>query len=243
LRFSLPMFPLASADFTPLIFILSVIAIIYTSLVALAQGDMKKLIAYSSVAHMGFVTIGAFSANLQGVEGAIIQMLSHGIVSAALFLVVGVLYDRIHSREISAYGGLVKRMPKYAVIFMIFMMASIGLPGTSGFIGEFLILIGAFKVNTWVAAFATSGLILGAAYMLYLYRRIIFGVLTKENLKTISDVNAREIAIFTPLLLTVIIMGIYPSLFLDVMHVSVENLVERYQSALASAESIPTVKQ
>jgi NADH-quinone oxidoreductase subunit M len=243
LRFSLPMFPLASADFTPLIFILSAIAIIYTSLVALAQGDMKKLIAYSSVAHMGFVTIGAFSANLQGVEGAIIQMLSHGIVSAALFLVVGVLYDRIHSREISAYGGLVKRMPKYAVIFMIFMMASIGLPGTSGFIGEFLILIGAFKVNTWVAAFATSGLILGAAYMLYLYRRIIFGVLTKENLKTISDVNAREIAIFTPLLLTVIIMGIYPSLFLDVMHVSVENLVERYQSALASAESIPTVKQ
>ena len=243
LRFSLPMFPLASADFTPLIFILSVIAIIYTSLVALAQGDMKKLIAYSSVAHMGFVTIGAFSANLQGVEGAIIQMLSHGIVSAALFLVVGVLYDRVHSREISAYGGLVKRMPKYAVIFMIFMMASIGLPGTSGFIGEFLILIGAFKVNTWVAAFATSGLILGAAYMLYLYRRIIFGVLTKENLKTISDVNAREIAIFTPLLLTVFIMGIYPSLFLDVMHVSVENLVERYQSALASAESIPTVKQ
>jgi NADH-quinone oxidoreductase subunit M len=243
LRFSLPMFPLASADFTPLIFILSAIAIIYTSLVALAQEDMKKLIAYSSVAHMGFVTIGAFSANLQGVEGAIIQMLSHGIVSAALFLVVGVLYDRIHSREISAYGGLVKRMPKYAVIFMIFMMASIGLPGTSGFIGEFLILIGAFKVNTWVAAFATSGLILGAAYMLYLYRRIIFGVLTKENLKTISDVNAREIAIFTPLLLTVIIMGIYPSLFLDVMHVSVENLVERYQSALASAESIPTVKQ
>jgi NADH-quinone oxidoreductase subunit M len=243
LRFSLPMFPLASADFTPLIFILSAVAIVYTSLIALAQEDMKKLIAYSSVAHMGFVTIGAFSANLQGVEGAIIQMLSHGIVSAALFLVVGVLYDRIHSREISAYGGLVKRMPRYAVIFMVFMMASIGLPGTSGFIGEFLILLGAFKVNTWVAAVATSGLILGAAYMLYLYRRIIFGVLTKENLKTISDINAREIAIFTPLLLTVIIMGVYPSLFLDVMHVSVENLVERYQSALASAEYIPTIEQ
>jgi len=243
LRFSLPMFPLASADFTPLIFILSAVAIVYTSLIALAQEDMKKLIAYSSVAHMGFVTIGAFSANLQGVEGAIIQMLSHGIVSAALFLVVGVLYDRIHSREISAYGGLVKRMPRYAVIFMVFMMASIGLPGTSGFIGEFLILLGAFKVNTWVAAVATSGLILGAAYMLYMYRRIIFGVLTKENLKTISDINAREIAIFTPLLLTVIIMGVYPSLFLDVMHVSVENLVERYQSALASAEYIPTVEQ
>jgi NADH-quinone oxidoreductase subunit M len=243
LRFSLPMFPLASADFTPLIFILSAVAIVYTSLIALAQEDMKKLIAYSSVAHMGFVTIGAFSANLQGVEGAIIQMLSHGIVSAALFLVVGVLYDRIHSREISAYGGLVKRMPRYAVIFMVFMMASIGLPGTSGFIGEFLILLGAFKVNTWVAAVATSGLILGAAYMLYMYRRIIFGVLTKENLKTISDINAREIAIFTPLLLTVIIMGVYPSLFLDVMHVSVENLVERYQSALASAEYIPTIEQ
>jgi len=243
LRFSLPMFPLASADFTPLIFILSGVAIIYTSLIALAQEDMKKLIAYSSVAHMGFVTIGAFSANLQGVEGAIIQMLSHGIVSAALFLVVGVLYDRIHSREISAYGGLVTRMPKYAVIFMIFMMASIGLPGTSGFVGEFLILIGAFKVNTWVAGFAASGLILGAAYMLYLYRRVIFGVLIKENLKTISDVNMREIAIFTPLLIVVIIMGIYPSLFLDVMHVSVENLVERYNNALASAEYIPTVEQ
>ncbi len=243
LRFSLPMFPLASADFTPLIFILSAVAIIYTSLIALAQEDMKKLIAYSSVAHMGFVTIGVFSGNLQGVEGAIIQMLSHGIVSAALFLVVGVLYDRIHSREIRAYGGLVTRMPKYAVIFMIFMMASIGLPGTSGFIGEFLILVGAFKVNTWVAAFATSGLILGAAYMLYLYRRIVFGELIKDNLKKISDVNSREIAIFTPLILTVIVMGIYPSLFLDVMHVSVENLVERYQSALASAEYIPTVEQ
>jgi NADH-quinone oxidoreductase subunit M len=243
LRFSLPMFPLASADFTPLIFILSGVAIVYTSLIALAQEDMKKLIAYSSVAHMGFVTIGAFSANIQGVEGAIIQMLSHGIVSAALFLVVGVLYDRIHSREISAYGGLVTRMPKYAVIFMIFMMASIGLPGTSGFVGEFLILIGAFKVNTWVAGFAASGLILGAAYMLYLYRRVIFGVLIKDNLKTISDVNMREIAIFTPLLIVVIIMGIYPSLFLDVMHVSVENLVERYNNALASAEYIPTVEQ
>ena len=243
LRFSLPMFPLASADFTPLIFILSAVAIIYTSLIALAQEDMKKLIAYSSVAHMGFVTIGVFSANLQGIEGAIIQMLSHGVVSAALFLVVGVLYDRIHSREISVYGGLVVRMPKYSVIFMIFMMASIGLPGTSGFTGEFLILIGAFKANTWVASFATSGLILGAAYMLYLYRRVIFGPLTKESLKTISDVNMCEIAIFTPLLLIVIIMGIYPSLFLDVLHVSVENLVERYQGALASADSVSTVEQ
>jgi NADH-quinone oxidoreductase subunit M len=243
LRFSLPMFPLASADFTPLVFTLSGVAVIYTSLVALAQEDMKKLIAYSSVAHMGFVTIGAFSVNVQGIEGAIIQMLSHGIVSAALFLIVGVLYDRIHSRQINAYGGLVARMPKYAVIFMIFMMASIGLPGTSGFIGEFLVLVGAFKVNTWVAAFATMGLVLSAGYMLYLYRRIIFGVLTKDNLKAISDVDIREITIFTPLLLIVIIMGVYPSLFLDVMHVSVENLVDRYQSALTNAQYISAVNQ
>ena len=243
LRFSLPMFPLASADFTPLVFTLSGVAVIYTSLVALAQEDMKKLIAYSSVAHMGFVTIGAFSVNVQGIEGAIIQMLSHGIVSAALFLIVGVLYDRIHSRQINAYGGLVARMPKYAVIFMIFMMASIGLPGTSGFIGEFLVLVGAFKANTWVAAFATMGLILSAGYMLYLYRRIIFGALSRDNLKAISDLDVREIVIFTPLLLIVIVMGVYPSLFLDVMHVSVENLVDRYQSALINAQHISAVNQ
>ena len=243
LRFSLPMFPLASADFTPLVFTLSGVAVIYTSLVALAQEDMKKLIAYSSVAHMGFVTIGAFSVNVQGIEGAIIQMLSHGIVSAALFLIVGVLYDRIHSRQINAYGGLVARMPKYAVIFMIFMMASIGLPGTSGFIGEFLVLVGAFKANTWVAAFATMGLILSAGYMLYLYRRIVFGALTKDNLKAISDLDVREIVIFTPLLLIVMVMGVYPSLFLDVMHVSVENLVDRYQSALINAQHISAVNQ
>jgi NADH-quinone oxidoreductase subunit M len=241
LRFSLPMFPLASADFTPLIFTLSIIAIIYTSLVALAQEDMKKLIAYSSVAHMGFVTIGIFSANFQGIEGAIIQMLSHGVVSAALFLVVGVIYDRIHSREIDAYGGLVHRMPKYGLIFMIFMMASVGLPGTSGFVGEFLILVGAFKANTWVAAFATTGVVLGAAYMLYLYRRVVFGTLTKENLKTIVDVDAREVAIFAPLLLIVFVMGIYPSLFLDVMHVSVESLIDRYHGALAAAQHISVV--
>jgi NADH-quinone oxidoreductase subunit M len=241
LRFSLPMFPLASADFTPLIFTLSIIAIIYTSLVALAQEDMKKLIAYSSVAHMGFVTIGIFSANFQGIEGAIIQMLSHGVVSAALFLVVGVIYDRIHSREIDAYGGLVHRMPKYGLIFMIFMMASVGLPGTSGFVGEFLILVGAFKANTWVAAFATTGVVLGAAYMLYLYRRVVFGTLTEENLKTIVDVDAREVAIFAPLLLIVFVMGIYPSLFLDVMHVSVESLIDRYHGALAAAQHISVV--
>ena len=238
LRFSLPMFPIASADFTPFIFGLSVIAIIYTSLVALAQEDMKKLIAYSSVAHMGFVTMGCFAANQQGIEGAIFQMLSHGVVSAALFLVVGIVYDRIHSREISAYGGLVHRMPFYAFIFMVFMLASVGLPGTSGFVGEFLILIGTFQVNTWVALLGATGVIIGAAYMLYLYRRVIFGELTKEDLKKILDVSPREIAVFAPLILIVFFMGIYPIPFLDVMHTSVENLLERYQSALAAHDAV-----
>ncbi len=241
LRFSLPMFPLASADFTPLIYGLSIVAVIYTSLVALAQEDMKKLIAYSSVAHMGFVTIGTFAANVQGIEGAIIQMLSHGIVSAALFLVVGVVYDRLHSRDIETYGGLVHRMPAYAVFFMIFMLASVGLPGTSGFVGEFLILVGAFKANSWVALLAATGLILGAAYMLYLYRRVIFGELTKESLKSVLDMSPREIAIFAPLLAIVFIMGIYPTPFLDVMHVSVENLIQQYQSALAAAQNVTVV--
>ncbi len=238
LRFSLPMFPIASADFTPFIFGLSVIAIIYTSLVALAQEDMKKLIAYSSVAHMGFVTMGCFAANQQGIEGAIFQMLSHGVVSAALFLVVGIVYDRIHSREISTYGGLVHRMPFYAFIFMVFMLASVGLPGTSGFVGEFLILIGTFQVNTWVALLGATGVIIGAAYMLYLYRRVIFGELTKEDLKKILDVSPREIAVFAPLILIVFFMGIYPIPFLDVMHSSVENLLERYHSALAAHDAV-----
>ena len=238
LRFSLPMFPIASADFTPFIFGLSVIAIIYTSLVALAQEDMKKLIAYSSVAHMGFVTMGCFAANQQGIEGAIFQMLSHGVVSAALFLVVGIVYDRIHSREISTYGGLVHRMPFYAFIFMVFMLASVGLPGTSGFVGEFLILIGTFQVNTWVALLGATGVIIGAAYMLYLYRRVIFGELTKEDLKKILDVSPREIAVFAPLILIVFFMGIYPIPFLDVMHSSVENLIERYHSALAAHNAV-----
>ena len=238
LRFSLPMFPIASADFTPFIFGLSVIAIIYTSLVALAQEDMKKLIAYSSVAHMGFVTMGCFAANQQGIEGAIIQMLSHGVVSAALFLVVGIVYDRIHSREISSYGGLVHRMPFYAFIFMVFMLASVGLPGTSGFVGEFLILIGTFQVNTWVALLGATGVIIGAAYMLYLYRRVIFGELTKEDLKKILDVSPREIAVFAPLIFIVFFMGIYPIPFLDVMHSSVENLIERYHSALAAHNAV-----
>ncbi len=243
LRFSLPIFPIASADFTPLIFVLSIVAVIYTSLVALAQEDMKKLIAYSSVAHMGFVTAGAFAANRESIEGAIFQMLSHGIVSASLFLVVGVIYDRIHSREISSYGGLVQRMPKYALVFMVFMMASIGLPGTSGFVGEFLILIGVFKVNSWVAAFSATGLILGAIYMLYLYRRIIFGELSKKKLEAILDLNVREVMIFTPLVMATLVMGIYPSLFLDVMHVSVENVVDRYQDALASSQQfLPLAK-
>jgi NADH-quinone oxidoreductase subunit M len=236
LRFSLPMFPIASADFTPLIFGLSIIAIIYTSLVALAQEDMKKLIAYSSVAHMGFVTMGAFAANIQAVEGAIVQMLSHGVVSAALFLIVGVVYDRIHSREIDDYGGLVHRMPSYALVFMVFMLASVGLPGTSGFVGEFLILAGTFQVNAWVALLAATGVILSAVYMLYLYRRVIFGELTKESLAAIRDMNGREIAVFAPLLIIVFVMGIYPQPFLDVMHVSVENLIERYDSALAAAQ-------
>jgi NADH-quinone oxidoreductase subunit M len=234
LRFSLPMFPLASLEFTPLIYVLSIVAVIYTSLVALAQEDMKKLIAYSSVAHMAFVTLGAFAANTQAVEGSIMHMLSHGFVSGALFLVVGVVYDRMHSREIATYGGLVHRMPKYALIFMIFMMASVGLPGTSGFVGEVLVLIGLFKANSWVAAFAATGLILGAAYMLYLYRRVIFGQLTKESLKSMSDLTPREIAVFAPLLLLVFWMGIYPETFLSVMHVSVDNLLERYHSAIAA---------
>jgi NADH-quinone oxidoreductase subunit M len=238
LRFSLPMFPLATLDFTPLIFTLSVIAVIYTSLVALAQQDMKKLIAYSSVAHMGFVTIGTFTLTIQGIEGAIYQMLSHGIVSAALFLVVGVVYDRIHSREIDMYGGLVHRMPAYALIFMVFMLASVGLPGTGGFVGEFLVLVGVFKVNTWVAAFAATGVILGAVYMLYLYRRIIFGQLTKEHLMKIGDLSQREIMVFAPLVILVFWMGIYPASFLDVMHVSVNNLIDRVETAQAASAAL-----
>ncbi len=240
LRFSLPMFTEASIDFTPLIFGLSIIAVIYTSLVALAQEDMKKLIAYSSVAHMGFVTVGAFTMTMQGVEGAIFQMLSHGVVSAALFLVVGVVYDRLHSREIATYGGLVHRMPRYALVFMLFMMASVGLPGTSGFVGEFLILVGAFKVNTWVAALTALGVILGAAYMLYLYRRVIYGSLTKDSLKKVLDLSPREVAVFAPLILIVLWMGIYPAPVLDVMHASVSNLVDQLDAARAAADAAAT---
>ena len=231
LRFSLPMFPNASADFAPFIFSLSIIAIIYTSLVALVQEDMKKLIAYSSVAHMGFVTMGIFAASQQGVDGAIFQMLSHGLVSSALFLCVGVIYDRMHTREIAAYGGLADRMPKYAAAFMVFTMANVGLPGTSGFIGEFLTLLAAFKANTWVAILATTGIILSAAYALYLYRRIVFGALQKANLRGILDLSPREIAIMAPLVLLTIFYGFYPAPVLDVTATSVKNLVQNYQAA------------
>ena len=236
-RFSLPMLPEASDFFTPFIFTLSIVAIIYTSLVALAQEDMKKLIAYSSVAHMGFVTLGAFTVTQQGMEGALFQMLSHGVVSAALFLIVGVVYDRVHSRLIVTYEGLVERMPAYSVVFMIFMLASVGLPGTSGFVGEFLVLVGIFQVNTWVALLAASGMVLGAAYMLYLYRRVIFGMLTKENLSEIMDLNRREVLVFAPLVFLVFWMGIYPMPVLDVMSASVSNLIENYQAALAAADA------
>jgi NADH-quinone oxidoreductase subunit M len=235
LRFSLPMFPVASDLFTPLVFTLSIIAVIYTSLVALAQEDMKKLIAYSSVAHMGFVTAGTFSVTQQGIEGAMIQMLSHGVVSAALFLIVGVIYDRIHTRMIARYDGLVERMPHYALVFMVFMLASVGLPGTSGFVGEFLVLVGLFQVNTWVALLCASGMVLGAAYMLYLYRRVIFGVLTKADLKTISDLAWKERVVFAPLIAIVFWMGIYPTSFIDIMAASIGNLIDNYNTALAAA--------
>ena len=238
LRFSLPMFPLASQDLAPLVFTLSVIAIIYTSLVALAQEDVKKLIAYSSVAHMGFVTMGIFTATTQGVDGAIFQMLSHGLVSGALFLCVGVVYDRMHTREIAAYGGLANRMPIYAFCFMVFTMANVGLPGTSGFVGEFLTLLGAFKVNTWVAFLATTGVILSAAYALYLYRRMIFGELDKPKLMNIADMNTREVAILAPLVFLVILFGVYPAPILDVTAVSVKNLVTNYEAAIRQATAL-----
>ena len=237
LRFSIPMLPDATDHFTPLIFGLSVVAIIYTSLVALMQEDMKKLIAYSSVAHMGFVTIGIFTLTTQGIEGGIFQMLSHGLVSAALFLCVGVIYDRIHTREIARYGGLVQRMPLYAATFLVFTLANVGLPGTSGFVGEILVLIGVFQVNTWVAALATIGVVLSAAYALWLYRRVIFGVITKDDLRDIFDMNRREVLIFAPLIAAVILFGVYPSPLLDVMHVSVANLIANYDIARAATEA------
>ena len=232
LRFSIPMLPDATVFFTPLIFTLSVIAVIYASLVALMQEDIKKLVAYSSVAHMGFVTIGIFTFNQQGIEGGIFQMLSHGLISGALFLSVGVVYDRLHTREIARYGGIVHRMPRYAAFFLIFTLANVGLPGTTGFVGEFLVLVGVFQVNTWVAFLATTGIILSAGYALWLYRRVIFGVLDKADLKSIKDMNAREVVILAPLLVAIIFFGVYPQPILDVMHVSVENLISQHHAAL-----------
>jgi NADH-quinone oxidoreductase subunit M len=235
LRFSVPMFPVATDLMQNFVFVLSVVAIIYTSLVALMQEDMKKLIAYSSVAHMGFVTLGIFAANQQGVDGAIFQMLSHGFISGALFLIVGVIYDRMHTRDIAAYGGLVVRMPVYALIFMLFTMANVGLPGTSGFVGEFLSLAGAFQVSTWAAFGAAIGVILSAGYALWLYRRVVFGDLIKESLKSIRDMDRREKALFAPLVAATLILGIYPALVLDVIGPSVAALVQNYETALADA--------
>ena len=233
LRFSLPMFPIASDIMAPLVLWMSVIAIIYTSLVAMVQEDMKKLIAYSSVAHMGYVTMGIFAANQQGVDGAIFQMISHGFVSGALFLCVGVIYDRMHTREIDAYGGLVNRMPAYAAVFMLFTMANVGLPGTSGFVGEFLTLMGVFHVNTLIGLLAATGVILSAAYALWLYRRVVFGDLIKESLKSITDMTAREKAIFAPLVVMTILLGVYPSLVTDIIGPSVEALLSNYHTSVA----------
>jgi NADH-quinone oxidoreductase subunit M len=237
LRFSLPMFPDASHYFAPLVFALSVIAIIYTSLVALVQEDIKKLIAYSSVAHMGFVTMGLFAMNQQSVQGAVFQMVSHGLVAGALFLCVGVIYDRMHTREISAYGGIVERMPVYAAAFMLFTMANVGLPGTSGFVGEFLTLLGTFRVNSWVVFFATTGVILSATYALFLYRRVIFGKLEKPSLQSLTDLSFREVAILAPLVVLTVFYGIHPAPILDACSGSVAALIDGYDRALALTES------
>jgi NADH-quinone oxidoreductase subunit M len=239
LRFSLPMFPVASDLMQDFVFTLSVIAIVYTSFVALVQEDMKKLIAYSSVAHMGFVTMGIFALNRQGVDGAVFQMLSHGFISGALFLIVGVIYDRMHTRDIAAYGGLAVRMPVFALLFMLFTMGNVGLPGTSGFVGEFLTMVGVFQVNTWVAFFAATGVILSAAYALWLYRRVVFGDLIKESLRTINDMDRREKLIFAPLVVATILLGVYPALILDIIGPSVQALVDHTQSAVAA--SAPTL--
>ncbi|EKE45167.1 NADH-quinone oxidoreductase subunit m [Oceaniovalibus guishaninsula JLT2003] len=235
IRFSLPMFPVASDLLAPFVLWLSAIAIVYTSLVALAQTDMKKLIAYSSVAHMGYVTAGIFVANQQGLDGAIFQMISHGFVSGALFLCVGVIYDRMHTRDIDAYGGLANRMPAYAAVFLLFTMANVGLPGTSGFVGEFLTLMGMFQANTWVALVATSGVILSAGYALWLYRRVVLGDLIKESLRSITDLTGREKAIFAPLAVMTILLGVYPALVTDIIGPSVARLLAGYDVALLNA--------
>jgi NADH-quinone oxidoreductase subunit M len=237
LRFSLPMFPLASHDFAPLIYSLSVIAIVYTSLVALMQEDMKKLIAYSSVAHMGFVTMGIFAGTIQGVAGGVFQMISHGIVSGALFLCVGIVYDRMHTREIAAYGGLVNRMPLYALVFMVFTMANVGLPGTSGFVGEFMTLLGTFKVSIPTAFFATFGVILSACYALWLYRKVVFGVLVKPSLMSIKDLTLRECVTLFPLVALTILIGVYPKPVLDMSAASVQQLVNNYATAVTAVKA------
>ncbi|MBW0150987.1 MAG: NADH-quinone oxidoreductase subunit M [Phenylobacterium sp.] len=231
MRFSLPMFPDASAYFTPLVFAMSVIAIVYTSLVAFRQTDIKKLIAYSSVAHMGFVTLGIFSGNAQGEQGAIFQMVSHGLISGALFLCVGVVYDRMHTREIAFYGGLVNRMPWYAAIFLLFTMGNVGLPGTSGFVGEILTMAGAYEASTWAAIVAATGVILSAVYALSLYRRVVFGEITNPALAEIKDLNWREVAIFAPLIIGTLYLGIYPAAVFDITQASVDNLVAVYRAA------------
>ncbi|WP_417596958.1 NADH-quinone oxidoreductase subunit M [Pararhodobacter oceanensis] len=234
LRFSVPMFPVGADTMSTLILWMSAIAIVYASLVALVQNDMKKLVAYSSVAHMGFVTMGIFALNKQGLDGAIFQMISHGFISGALFLLVGVIYDRMHTREIEAYGGLVNRMPAYAAVFLLFTMANVGLPGTSGFVGEFLTFMAAFHANTWVAAVAATGVILSAGYGLWLYRRVVFGELVKESLKTIKDLDTREKAMLVPLLVMTLLLGVYPALVTDLIGPSVDNLLTHFHAAVGT---------
>ncbi|WP_424631175.1 NADH-quinone oxidoreductase subunit M [Bradyrhizobium sp. SYSU BS000235] len=241
LRFSLPMFPLASHDFAPLVFTLSAIAIVYTSLVALMQEDIKKLIAYSSVAHMGFVTMGIFAGTTQGVAGSVFQMISHGIVSGALFLCVGVVYDRLHTREIKAYGGLVNRMPLYACVFLVFTMANVGLPGTSGFVGEFLTLLGTFKTSIPTATIATLGVILSAAYALWLYRKVVFGVLDKPSLASIKDLTLREVVILAPFVILTILFGVYPKPVLDMSAASVQHVVTNFNTAVTAVKAAALV--
>ena len=243
IRFSLGMFPIASSYFAPFVFTLSIIAIIYASLVALVQKDMKKLIAYSSVAHMGFVTLGIFTFSLQGIEGAMIQMISHGIVSAALFLCVGIVYDRIHTRAIDRYGGLVNRMPIYAFAFMVFIMGSIGLPGTSGFVGEFLVLMSLFSINTYFAVFATTGVVLAAAYSLWLYRKVIFGSLIKDDLQDIMDLTYREMIILFPLVILTIFFGFYPQPLIDIMEPSTNQLISNIADDITSVMPLTIEKR
>ena len=242
LRFSIPLFPVGSFVFMDFVFVLSIIAIIYTSFIAIAQEDIKKLIAYSSVAHMGFVTMGIFTFTDQGIQGGIFQMLSHGLISSALFLSVGVVYDRLHTREISVYGGVVKKMPVFAALFLIFTMANVGLPGTSGFVGEFLSLIGVFKVNIYVAIFATTGVILSAAYALWLYKRVVFGEITNKAIEELKDINTREYVILFPLAILIILFGVYPNMIIELTSASTSNLIENYNVAVDQYQSFINVQ-